>query len=141
MRLAQREPYSLQERETIRLQVFQHLTRGMLRLLSELDHLELSLSNDNQRYAELVRNAGDLHDGEPFPTPLYHALSSLWDDPNVQVVWKDRETYDFPARLVIKFQSTKAKMTTVCAGSASRTSFPPWIDSSISRIRQQIKTY
>jgi len=111
IRLMQIESYSLRERESFRLQVFKHVTRGMVEILRELDALGLSLSVDNQHYAEQVQNTWDPGDGEPFSTLRYHALSCLWDDHGVQTVWKDREIYGFPARLVITLESSAAKLT------------------------------
>jgi len=113
----------------------------MLRILSKLDDMRLPLSDDNQRFAESVRNARDPDDGEPFPPLLYRALSSLWDDPNVQDIWRDRDSYDFPERFAITFDSMADKMTRFNAGPACRTSFLHWTDSSISHIHQQTKTY
>jgi len=101
----QLESYSLQEHETFRLQVFEHLTRGMVRILRKLDDLGMVLSVNNQHHAEQVQNTRDLNCGELFPTILCHAFSTLWDDPIVQAIWKNRETYGFPASLSYFFSS------------------------------------
>jgi hypothetical protein len=97
MRLAHRHSYTMQERETLRWQVFKQLTNGMLEILDLVEDLD----DDNMSCAEEIRNARDLRDNEPLPVPLQGALSSLWNDPNVQVIWKDREMYSLPDRCVM----------------------------------------
>jgi hypothetical protein len=141
MRLIHVLSYNLQEREALRRQVFRHVTSGMLRILNLVENLDLSLDDDNMSYVEEVRNVRDLIANEPFPVPLRGALSSLWNDPSVQVIWKHREMYSLPNRWVILSWSSLCRNDWSLPFSACRTSSLPWTASSMSHICQRIKTY
>ena len=60
----------------------------MVTMLDALQQSDGRLSEDNIRNARLVRNADEIRNGEPFPIPLYGALSYLWDDPGIQAIWE-----------------------------------------------------
>lgn len=87
MRLIHKLPFDEREIEAYRQLVFNNLTRGMQALLESMDDMELKLSPDNAEYIDLIENAQDLRDGEPFPKSFYEPLRSLWQDPNVQKAW------------------------------------------------------
>jgi guanine nucleotide-binding protein subunit alpha len=84
MRLIHKVPFSNQEIETYRQLVFDNLTRGMKYLLDAMDDMDLKVSEDNVQYLDVIENARDIRDGEPFPMSYYDPLKSLWEDPSVQ---------------------------------------------------------
>lgn len=88
MRLIHRLPFDEREVEGYRQLVFNNLTRGMQALLESMEDMDLKLSEDNESYFEMIENAQDLRDGEPFPVSFYEPLKSLWTDPNVQKAWE-----------------------------------------------------
>ena len=72
----------------------------MVTMLDALQQRDGRLSEDNARNAQLVRNADELHNGEPFPIPLYGALSYLWDDPSVRAIWEEMYQLGISVRYV-----------------------------------------
>jgi guanine nucleotide-binding protein subunit alpha len=53
-------------------------------VLDAMEDMELKISEDNLPHIDLIENASDLRDGEPFPVQFYEPLKSLWLDPNVR---------------------------------------------------------
>jgi guanine nucleotide-binding protein subunit alpha len=88
MRLIHRVPFSTQEIETYRQLVFNNLTHGLKYVLDAMEDMDLKVSGDNFPHVDVVENASDLRDGEPFPTMYYEPLRSLWADPGVQKAWE-----------------------------------------------------
>lgn len=84
MRLIHRIPFDEREIEMYRQLVFNNLTRGMQALLESMDGMELKLASENHAYIDMIENAADIADGEPFPMSFYEPLKSLWADPNAQ---------------------------------------------------------
>ena len=48
-----------------------------------MEDMELKLSEDNIPHVDLIENASDIRDGEPFPIAYYEPLKALWNDPNI----------------------------------------------------------
>ena len=104
MRLLHKVPYSQAEIESYRQLVFKNLIQGMNALLEALDLMDFTVSSTNIPYIEMIRDAGNVCDGEPFPYTLYEALRSLWKDPSVKAVWKRQNEAALPEKFVM-FQS------------------------------------
>jgi guanine nucleotide-binding protein subunit alpha len=102
MRYIHRIPFSPQEIESYRQLVFNNLTQGMKYVLDAMEDMELKLQEQNMEYMDLIENATDVRDGEPFPKAYYRPLQLLWNDPGVQKAWKRGneaalpEKYSFP---------------------------------------------
>ena len=101
MRLIHRVPFSPQEIESYRQLVFDNLTRGLKYLLDAMEDMELEVDEENLKYVEIIENARDLRDGEPFPMEFYNPLKSLWEDPNVQKAWARGNEAALPEKCVI----------------------------------------
>jgi hypothetical protein len=100
MRLIHQVAFSSQEIESYRQLVFDNLTRGMKAVLDAMDDMELKVTEPNLQYIDLIENADDLRDGEPFPTKFYEPLTSLWKDPNVQSAYARGNEAALPEKLV-----------------------------------------
>lgn len=87
MRLIHKIPFDEREIEMYRQLVFNNFTRGMQALLESMEDMELEVAPENVEYIDLIENAPDLRDGEPFPTTFYQPLRSLWADASVQKAW------------------------------------------------------
>ena len=105
MRLIHKVPFSNQEIETYRQLVFDNLTRGMKYLLDAMDDMDLKVSEDNLQYLDVIENARDIRDGEPFPMSYYDPLKSLWEDPSVQKAWERGNEAALPENLLYFFSS------------------------------------
>ena len=88
MRLIHKIPFAPHEIESYRQLVFENLTRGLKYLLDAMQDMDLQVAGDNVPYIELIDNAADLRDGEPFPMTYYEPLKLLWTDPSVQKAWE-----------------------------------------------------
>ncbi|KAG5651544.1 hypothetical protein H0H81_008279 [Sphagnurus paluster] len=98
-------PFSAQEIESYRQLTFDNLTRGMKYLLDAMDDMDLKVSEANIPYVDVIENATDLRDGEPFPMTYYEPLKSLWEDPNVQKAWERGNEAALPENLLYFFSS------------------------------------
>jgi hypothetical protein len=87
MRLIHKVPFSSQEVEGYRQLVFNNLTQGLKYLLDAMEDMELEIDPENAEYAQLMTDASDVGDGEPFPVSYYEPLKRLWADSNVQKAW------------------------------------------------------
>lgn len=87
MRLIHRVPFSPQEIESYRQLVFNNITHGLKYLLDAMEDMNLEVSEDNAPSVQLVEDAQDLRDGQPFPTEYLEPLRKLWEDTNVQKAW------------------------------------------------------
>ncbi|RDB27427.1 Guanine nucleotide-binding protein alpha-2 subunit [Hypsizygus marmoreus] len=105
MRLIHKLPFSPQEIESYRQLTFENLTRGLKYLLDAMEDMELKVSEPNISYVDLIENASDLRDGEPFPMEYYQPLKSLWEDPNVQKAWERGNEAALPENLLYFFSS------------------------------------
>lgn len=88
MRLIHRVPFSQQEIENYRQLVFNNLTHGMQSLLEAMEDMGIPQPDDTVPYVELIREAVDIRDGQPFPQDYYEPLKKLWEDPSVQKAWE-----------------------------------------------------
>ncbi|KAG6865042.1 hypothetical protein C0991_005535 [Blastosporella zonata] len=94
-----------EEIESFRQLVFDNLTRGMKYLLDAMDDMELKVSEDNIPHVEVIENASDLRDGEPFPMIYYEPLKWLWEDPGVQKAWERGNEAALPENLLYFFSA------------------------------------
>ncbi|TFY53212.1 hypothetical protein EVJ58_g9572 [Rhodofomes roseus] len=99
MRLIHRVPFSPQEVESYRQLVFNNLTHGMKYVVDAMEDMELSVLPDNEDNVQMVIDAADLKDGEPFPTEYYEPLKTLWEDPNIQKAWERGNEAALPDKL------------------------------------------
>lgn len=88
MRLIHKLPFSAQEIESYRQLVFENLTRGLKYLIDAMEDMELKVSEDNIPHLDLIEDASDLRDNEPFPVSFHEPLKALWEDANVQKAWE-----------------------------------------------------
>jgi guanine nucleotide-binding protein subunit alpha len=105
MRLIHKVPFSAQETESYRQLVFNNLTHGLKYLLDAMVDMDLKVSEKNMPYIDLVENANDIRDGEPFPTSFHEPLQSLWTDPGVQGAWVRGNEAALPENLSYFFSS------------------------------------
>ncbi|KAJ7459359.1 G-protein alpha subunit-domain-containing protein [Mycena latifolia] len=83
MRLVAGVHFSEAELEAYRQTVFNNLMY-LRYILDSLPDLGLHLPEALRPAAEIIAQAPDLHDGDPFPTEYFHTLTTLWGDPTVQ---------------------------------------------------------
>jgi guanine nucleotide-binding protein subunit alpha len=100
MRLIHRIPFAAHEIESYRQLIFENLTRGLKYLLDAMEDMELKVSAENFPYIELIDNATDLRDGEPFPMMYFEPLKSLWADSGVQKAWERGNEAALPEKYV-----------------------------------------
>lgn len=105
MRLIHKIPFAPHEIESYRQLIFENLTRGLKYLLDAMEDMELKVLEENFPFIELVENATDLRDGEPFPLMYYEPLKSLWNDPGVQKAWERGNEAALPENLLYFFSS------------------------------------
>ncbi|KAH6903452.1 guanine nucleotide binding protein, alpha subunit [Coprinopsis sp. MPI-PUGE-AT-0042] len=105
MRLIHKVPFSPQEIESYRQLVFENLTRGMSYLLEAMLDMELEVEEKNQQYIEVITDARDLRDKEPFPMDFYEPLKALWQDSIVQKAWQRGNEAALPDNLQYFFPS------------------------------------
>lgn len=84
MRLIHRIPFSPEEIECYRQLVFNNLITGMTYLFDAMEDMGLEVAEECLPYMDIVRNARDIRDHEPFPNAYYDPLRCLWDDKGVQ---------------------------------------------------------
>lgn len=77
----------------------------MQALLESMEDMDLKVSEENQDYVEVIENAPDIRDGEPFPTSFYEPLKSLWTDQHVQQAWVRGNEAALPEKLVLALSS------------------------------------
>ncbi|TFL06491.1 heterotrimeric G-protein alpha subunit, GPA2-like protein [Pterulicium gracile] len=105
MRLIHRVPFSVQEIESYRQLVFNNLTHSIKYLLDAMEDMELKLSEENLPYVDLVEEAKDIKDSEPFPTSYHQPLQSLWTDPSVRKAWERGNEAALPENMSYFFDS------------------------------------
>ena len=88
MRLIHDVKFSEQEVEFYRQLVFSNLCQGMKALLDAMQDMELQVSEENKEYIEMIDEAPDIKDGQPFPEDYYEPLKKLWEDESVQKGYK-----------------------------------------------------
>ncbi|KAF8588521.1 heterotrimeric G protein alpha subunit 4 [Ramaria rubella] len=84
MRLIHKVPFTVQEIEFYRQLVFNNITYGLRVVMEAMDDLDLKVSDENLAMAEMVHEAPDLRDGEPFPVEYMLPLETLWKDPGIE---------------------------------------------------------
>jgi len=99
MRLIHRVPFSPGEIESYRQLVFNNLTSGMTYIFEAMEDMELAIASENEPHVELVKGAGDIRDGEPFPVDFLEPLKTLWNDPNVQKAYERGNEAALPENL------------------------------------------
>ncbi|KZT68855.1 heterotrimeric G protein alpha subunit 4 [Daedalea quercina L-15889] len=103
MRLIHKVPFSPHEVESYRQLVFNNLTHGMKYVTDAMEEMDLTVLPENEDHVQLVVDAPDLKDGEPFPMEYYEPLKKLWEDPNVQKAWERGNEAALPDNLVYYF--------------------------------------
>lgn len=88
MRLIHKIPFTPVEVESFRQLVFNNLTHGLKYLLDAMEDMGLEVQPENVEHVELIENASDIRDGEPFPDSYLQPLRALWADPMVQKAWE-----------------------------------------------------
>jgi guanine nucleotide-binding protein subunit alpha, other len=88
MRVIHQKPFQPHEIETFRQLTFDNLTRGLKSVLEAMEDMELEVTPENAEHVELITNARDIGDGEPFPMEYYEPLKRLWADESVQKAWE-----------------------------------------------------
>lgn len=101
MRLIHKVPFSTQEIESYRQLVFNNITHGLKYLLDAMEDMNLVVLEENQAYVQLVEDAQDLRDSQPFPEEYHEPLQRLWEDPNVQKAWERGNEAALPEKYVI----------------------------------------
>ncbi|KAJ7851220.1 guanine nucleotide-binding protein alpha-2 subunit [Mycena leptocephala] len=100
MRLIHKAPFSAQEMEYFRQDVFENLTRGFKYLLDALPDMGLGLpSSYTDADVQLIEHAEDLQNGEPFPVRYYGPLTRLWSEEVVRMAWERGNEAAVPANL------------------------------------------
>ena len=100
MRLIHKVPFAPHEIESYRQLVFDNLTQGMKYLLDAMADMDLKVSAGNIQYLEVIENARDIRDSEPFPITYYQPLKSLWEDPSAQKAWERGNEAALPEKYV-----------------------------------------
>ncbi|KAI8983317.1 heterotrimeric G protein alpha subunit 4 [Trametes punicea] len=103
MRLIHRVPFSSQEIESYRQLVFNNLTHGLTSVLEAMEDMELEVSPENQHLVQMIQDASDIKDGEPFPIEYRDVLKRLWEDPNVQAAYSRGNEAALPENLIYFF--------------------------------------
>jgi len=94
-------PFSDQEIESYRHLIFNNLTHGMKYILDAMEDMDLKLSEENLQHVDLIENACDIKDGEPFPNNYLEPLRALWNDPSVRNAYKRGNEAALPEKCVI----------------------------------------
>ncbi|KAF4623682.1 hypothetical protein D9613_001396 [Agrocybe pediades] len=104
MRIIHKVPFSPSEIEHYRQLIFDNLTRGGLKyVLDAMEEMELKVEDENLPYVEMIDNARDIRDGEPFPKEYLEPLKALWADPNLQKAWARGNEAALPENLQYYF--------------------------------------
>lgn len=88
MRLIHKVSFSPEEVESYRQLVFNNLTHGLKSVLDAMEDMQLEVSAENEEYVQLIEDAQDLRDNQPFPEEYHEPLQKLWEDTNVQKAWE-----------------------------------------------------
>ncbi|TFY82376.1 hypothetical protein EWM64_g1630 [Hericium alpestre] len=103
MRLIHKVPFSAQEVEQYRQLVFNNLTHGMKYLIDSMEDMELEVTPENAEYVDLIDNASDIRDNEPFPSSFFDPLRALWTDSAVQKTWERGNEAALPENMAYFF--------------------------------------
>lgn len=109
MRLIHKIPFTPNEVESYRQLVFNNLTHGLKYLLDAMEDMGLEVTPENVDYVEMIENAADIRDGEPFPTSFMGPLQSLWADPMVQKAWERGNEAALPEKYVFASESQRQR--------------------------------
>lgn len=139
MRLIHKLPFSPQETESYRQLVFDNITRGLRYILDAMDEFEIKVSEENLHHVEIIDNAKDIGDGEPFPIRYIEPLKALWTDPNVQRAYERGNEAALPEKYAVIFATPRPAINDRRA-SACLISSPILIGSSSRTINQRNKT-
>jgi guanine nucleotide-binding protein subunit alpha len=84
MRLIHQVPFSSGEIETYRQLVFNNLTTGMNYVFDAMEDMGFEIAEEHLPHVELIQNARDIREHEPFPVTYHEPLKALWADSGVQ---------------------------------------------------------
>jgi guanine nucleotide-binding protein subunit alpha, other len=93
-------PFSPEEVECYRQQIFGNLTQGLKYVIDALPDMGLALSSDNKSNVGMVTKVRDIQESEPFPVSYLTPLRKLWQDPAVMEAWKRRNEVALPEKYV-----------------------------------------
>ncbi|OJT08510.1 Guanine nucleotide-binding protein alpha-2 subunit [Trametes pubescens] len=99
MRLIHRVPFSSQEIESYRQLVFNNLTHGLSNVIDAMEDMDLDVSEENKDLVQMIQDASDIKDGEPFPLEFRDVLRRLWEDPNIQTAYSRGNEAALPENL------------------------------------------
>ncbi|OCH94181.1 heterotrimeric G protein alpha subunit 4 [Obba rivulosa] len=103
MRLIHHVPFSAQEVESYRQLVFNNLTHGLKYVLEAMEEMSLEVTEDNKQYVQMIEDAVDIKDGEPYPEDYLEPLKKLWEDSGVQKAWERGNEAALPENLTYYF--------------------------------------
>lgn len=84
MRLIHQVPFSSGEIESYRQLVFNNLTTGMNYVFDAMEDMGFEIAEEHLPHVELIQNARDIREHEPFPVTYHEPLKALWADSGVQ---------------------------------------------------------
>lgn len=115
MRLIHRVPFSPSEIESYRQLVFNNLTHGMKYLIDSMEDMGISLSEEYGDYVQLIDDATDLRDGQPFPPEFLEPLRKLWEDQAVQKAWERGNEAALPEKFVLHYLHISVALAKIIA--------------------------
>ncbi|KAH8827686.1 heterotrimeric G protein alpha subunit 4 [Flagelloscypha sp. PMI_526] len=104
MRVIHKLPFSAQEIESYRQLVFDNLT-GTKQVLDAMPDMELEPSAEltEKGWIQMIEDARDIRDGEPFPPEFKEVLVGVWNDPPVKQAYERGNEAALPENLVYYF--------------------------------------
>jgi len=96
-------PFSPQEIEGYRQQIFNNLTHGLKYALDSLLFLSLEISEGMADYVDMIEGAEDIKDSEPYPISYLEPLRQVWADPAIREAWTRRNEVALPDNLMYFF--------------------------------------
>lgn len=112
MRLIHQVPFSSGEIEGYRRLVFNNLTTGMNYVFDAMEDMELEIAEESLPHVELIRDAQDIREHEPFPVTYYEPLKNLWADSGVQQAYGRGNEAALPEKCATCFVSSFVHLTT-----------------------------
>lgn len=101
MRLIHNVPFTAEEIEHFRQTIFLNVTHGLAMLLRVVEETEdLVISEDVGRWRDLLQQAPDLQDSQPFPIEYKQSIEAVWRDPTVQRAWIHASEATVPEKCV-----------------------------------------
>ena len=109
MRTFHQLPFSEQEVEMYRQQIFNNITTGMLFVLDALPDLDLTIADETEPLVATIQEIPDLKDAEPFPAQYRDPLRKLWEDPAIRMAWDRRNEAALPEKYAHSLDSSNTE--------------------------------